>query len=455
MFSSWSARLDDIGASGGVRWRRNVDGAGDGALNLGAEGMELHNLAKPGVLRRSLASMQEELEREDFDGGMGLKPHRVPRPDPSEDGFAAGIAAAVTAHELSDLLSCFDVVLLCGKAHQVEAQAALAALLVRKRFLGDKDFGGVVLPLYNGADTLECLRACFVQLRKPIVLGLPLGKPATMPLSIQFQQLSPMQVVYGQTSVGARYVAADADEDEGAGANADNSDGGGTDEDAGSGSLRLILEHTGDGTTSFCAPAASAPMLASVLGGGFGEGEGSGLLRARGSAPAAREALRWRKLAVNSLLNPVCALLGVPNGGFAAAARGAPFQRRVAALADEAARALACRLPGEAATWGARELLERAEAVAAATAANTNSMLADMRAGRASEAPFINGAVSRALGGAGAAPAHEAVLAALAAREAALGVAPLNAHALARVLRRAASAEGALAAEEAGGEEGM
>ena len=28
----------------------------------------------------------------------------------------------------------------------VEAQAALAALLVRKRFLGDKDFGGVVLP---------------------------------------------------------------------------------------------------------------------------------------------------------------------------------------------------------------------------------------------------------------------------------------------------------------------
>jgi 2-dehydropantoate 2-reductase len=133
-------------------------------------------------------------------------------------------------------------------------------------------------------------------------------------------------------------------------------------------------------------------------------------------------------------------LLGLRNGGFPAAARSGPFRRRVAALAEEASRALELRA-GAAAAEGAGALLERAESVAAATAANTNSMLADLRAGRASEAPFIGGAVVRALAAAGErAPASEAALAAISAREAALGVAPLEAAALARVLARSASA---------------
>ena len=441
MFSSWSARLADIRARGGVRWRRNVDGEGDGALALGAPALELRDLAAPGerALRNALKRVRAALECEPAAaagaraaaggasaGGSSVRP---------ATGTAAADIVDAEAAALADVLGRFDVVLLCGKAHQVEAQAALAALLVRPRLGGDS--GGLVLPLYNGDDSLECLRECFAQLARS-----GLGGEAAAPLQRQLAGLSEEQVAYGQTSVGACYVA---EEDEDAGGDGVAFGGGGGGGGGSAAPTSVIVEHTGDGATLFCAPtAAAATALRTALG------AGGGLLRARagpelgtlasGAGAPAFEALRWRKLAVNALLNPVCALLGLRNGGFPAAARSGPFRRRVAALAEEASRALELRA-GAAAAEGARALLERAESVAAATAANTNSMLADLRAGRASEAPFIGGAVVRALAAAGErAPASEAALAAISAREAALGVAPLEAAALARVLARAASA---------------
>jgi len=441
MFSSWSARLADIRARGGVRWRRNIDGEGDGALALGAPALELRDLAAPGerALRNALKRVRAELEREPAAVAGARVAAGVSAGGSSARPATATAAADVDAEAaaLEDVLGRFDVVLLCGKAHQVEAQAALAALLVRPRLGGDS--GGLVLPLYNGDDSLECIRECFTQLGRS-----GLGGEAAAPLQRQLAGLSAEQVAYGQTSIGACYVA---DEDEEAGGSG-GAVGGGVGGVCGGGSAAassLIVEHTGDGATLFCAPtAATATALHTALG------AGGGLLRARAGpelgTPAsaagapAFEALRWRKLAVNALLNPVCSLLGLRNGGFPAAARGGPFRRRVAALAEEASRALELRA-GAAAAEGSRALLERAESVAAATAANTNSMLADLRAGRASEAPFIGGAVVRALAAAGErAPASEAALAAISAREAALGVEPLQEAALARVIARAASA---------------
>jgi 2-dehydropantoate 2-reductase len=94
----------------------------------------------------------------------------------------------------------------------------------------------------------------------------------------------------------------------------------------------------------------------------------------------------WRKLLVNAVINPLGALSGRPNGTIAD---------------DDDVRALGHQLADEAAAVAAREgyaitspwtLVEDA---ARATAANRNSMLQDLEAGRRTEVEAISGAIVR------------------------------------------------------------
>jgi 2-dehydropantoate 2-reductase len=97
------------------------------------------------------------------------------------------------------------------------------------------------------------------------------------------------------------------------------------------------------------------------------------------------ERLVWRKLAVNAAINPLTALLGVPNG---------------ALLADPIAHSellAAAREVGAVAAARGIDLgadpAELAEAVARATATNHSSMLQDLERGARTEVDAINGAV--------------------------------------------------------------
>ena len=100
------------------------------------------------------------------------------------------------------------------------------------------------------------------------------------------------------------------------------------------------------------------------------------------------DGLVWSKLAVNAAINPLTALLRVPNGflsehdALVAVMRG--VAREVVAVA--AAQGIALPLP---------DTLERPRIVAQATAANRSSMLQDVDRGALTEIDAICGAVAR------------------------------------------------------------
>ena len=99
----------------------------------------------------------------------------------------------------------------------------------------------------------------------------------------------------------------------------------------------------------------------------------------------------WGKLAISAAVNPITALLRIPNGGLLEPrARGA-LEAAGRAMMEAAATAQAAgiRLPY---TDAPAEL----EAVLRRTAANRASMLQDIEAGRPTEIEAINGAVVRA-----------------------------------------------------------
>ena len=100
------------------------------------------------------------------------------------------------------------------------------------------------------------------------------------------------------------------------------------------------------------------------------------------------DSLVWGKLAVNAGINPLTALLNVPNGYLAQD----PRARRImmAAAAETAAVAAAQGIPLPYASAP-----QRALAVAQATAANHSSMLQDVRQGRPTEIEAICGAIAR------------------------------------------------------------
>lgn len=100
------------------------------------------------------------------------------------------------------------------------------------------------------------------------------------------------------------------------------------------------------------------------------------------------EGLAWGKVVVNAAINPVTALLGVPNGELLSPARSGAWHsaKEAAAEAAEVARARGVRLPFREAEAYVAEVARR-------TAANRSSMLQDVERGRPTEIDAICGAV--------------------------------------------------------------
>lgn len=117
---------------------------------------------------------------------------------------------------------------------------------------------------------------------------------------------------------------------------------------------------------------------------------------------------QYLKLAVNALVNPLTALLRVPNGALGLPALGPVLD----ALAEETSAVLLALTTDDDVHGAPRPLLDRetfapealkqaALAVASRTATNRSSMLADVDHGRPTEVDYINGHVVRLAEGAG------------------------------------------------------
>lgn len=145
-----------------------------------------------------------------------------------------------------------------------------------------------------------------------------------------------------------------------------------------------IIRHAGHGPTHLgCDPALGAPQLARLA-------ELAGCLRQAGFETHLvddTDALVWGKLAVNAAINPLTALLGVPNGFLVQHAALEAIMRRTAAEVATIAAAQGIDVAGNTG--------ERAVTVAHATAANRSSMLQDVARGAPTEIDAICGAVAR------------------------------------------------------------
>jgi len=97
----------------------------------------------------------------------------------------------------------------------------------------------------------------------------------------------------------------------------------------------------------------------------------------------------WQKLLINAGINPFTAILNCRNGELLDAPL---FRRHIRPLCAEIAALMAA---AGVAHPGAEELQAQIEAVARRTAANTSSMLADVRQGRKTEIDYINGYLVR------------------------------------------------------------
>jgi 2-dehydropantoate 2-reductase len=97
--------------------------------------------------------------------------------------------------------------------------------------------------------------------------------------------------------------------------------------------------------------------------------------------------LLWAKLAVNCAINPLTALLRVPNGELLVRPGARRLMEAAAQEVGAVAAAAGVPLPEEPVAAALR--------VAAATAANRSSMLQDVERGRPTEVDAINGAVAR------------------------------------------------------------
>jgi len=104
------------------------------------------------------------------------------------------------------------------------------------------------------------------------------------------------------------------------------------------------------------------------------------------AAPAV-EPLVWGKLIANAAINALGTLLRCPNGALVERPSSAPLFDGLAAEAGAVAAALGVALPFP-------DAIEHARGVARVTAANRNSMLQDIEAGRRTEIDAINGGVA-------------------------------------------------------------
>lgn len=98
------------------------------------------------------------------------------------------------------------------------------------------------------------------------------------------------------------------------------------------------------------------------------------------------QGLVWGKLAVNAGINPLTALLEIPNGELLARSGARELMRATAQEAAAVVAAKGLQLPYADAAARAEEVAER-------TASNVSSMLQDIRRGAPTEIDAINGAV--------------------------------------------------------------
>jgi 2-dehydropantoate 2-reductase len=94
----------------------------------------------------------------------------------------------------------------------------------------------------------------------------------------------------------------------------------------------------------------------------------------------------WRKLVVNCAINPLSVLFSCPNGELL-------DKQRALHLMQEVCREMAPLMQAEGFAADTDSLFSMVRDVARATAANTSSMLADVRGGRTTEIAFMNGFV--------------------------------------------------------------
>lgn len=171
----------------------------------------------------------------------------------------------------------------------------------------------------------------------------------------------------------------------------------------GLGNRESLSRHLGDPRVAFGVTTTGATLRApaAVQAGGeglisLGEHKRIGMLRdallAAGfqvEMAANLQSLAWSKLVVNAAINPLTAVLGLPNGEL---------------LLRPSARTLSAELAREVAAVAAAQGIEltfedpvaAAEAVAERTAANRSSMLQDVQRGAPTEIDAICGAVLRA-----------------------------------------------------------
>ncbi len=137
------------------------------------------------------------------------------------------------------------------------------------------------------------------------------------------------------------------------------------------------VQHTGEGKVSLGTHENSA---------GFAE-----LLQEAGfqvETIADPQSLLWGKLVINAAINPLTALLRVPNGELLARSSARELMQEAATEAALVAAAKGIKLPYD-------DPEDAVEAVAQNTASNTSSMLQDVLRGTPTEIDAINGAVIR------------------------------------------------------------
>jgi 2-dehydropantoate 2-reductase len=101
------------------------------------------------------------------------------------------------------------------------------------------------------------------------------------------------------------------------------------------------------------------------------------------------QALLWSKLVINAAINPLTALLRIPNGELLTRPSARALMAETAREAAAVAEAQNIQLPYS-------DLVEKVEDVVRNTAANRSSMLQDILRGAATEVDAINGAVVQA-----------------------------------------------------------
>lgn len=138
------------------------------------------------------------------------------------------------------------------------------------------------------------------------------------------------------------------------------------------------VRQAGDGIISLDAQPRLAPLIGYLRRAGFGIEICQNL-----------EGLIWGKLVVNAAINPLTALLGVPNGELLHRPTARQLMHRAAEEAARVAKAQGTELPYP-------DPIEMVEAVARRTAGNLSSMLQDVRRGAPTEIDAICGAVVRA-----------------------------------------------------------